>query len=150
MEERKFGLLNIQKKQNVTHADIQKTSQTKKGGRPKKSDAEKLRYVVSINLNTEEKKTLEKEAEDIGISILSLVRLSISKALKNNFESKKTKKESQKNKTAKDKNKKVIQQYAIPVTQTLKKNLEYWSNEFMISMSNLLKIALKNEGYLDI
>ena len=86
MNKKKFDLLNIQKKQNITHADIQKQKPPAiKGGRPRKQTEDKLSCVVSINVNMHEKKTLEEEAENMGVTVLSLIRMSLVRALKKNF-----------------------------------------------------------------
>ena len=55
MEKKKFGMLNTSKKEVVTHAELQKTEVVKRGGRPKKSDKDKLSSVVSLNANQYEK-----------------------------------------------------------------------------------------------
>lgn len=152
MEEKKFGLLNIQKKQNVTHADIQKKTQTKKGGRPRKSNSEKLNCIVSLNVNIDEKKTLEEQAKNRGVTVLTLIRVSLTRALKDNFERNSTHQKSDSNQTIQNRSirKKVIKQYAIPVTKEIKNKLEDWSLELMMSVSDLLKMALKNNEYNNI
>ena len=152
MEEKKFGLLNIQKKQNVTHADIQKKTQTKKGGRPRKSNSEKLNCIVSLNVNIDEKKTLEEQAKNRGITVITLVRISLTRALKDNFERDNTYQKSDSNQTTQNRSirKKVIKQYAIPVTKEIKNKLEDCSLELMMSVSELLKMALRNNEYNNI
>ena len=152
MEEKKFGLLNIQKKQNVTHADIQKKTQTKKGGRPRKSNSEKLNCIVSLNVNIDEKKTLEEQAKNRGITVITLVRISLTRALKDDFERNNTYQKSDSNQTTQNRSirKKVIKQYAIPVTKEIKNKLEDCSLELMMSVSELLKMALRNNEYNNI
>ena len=146
MEEKKFGLLNIDKKQKVTHADIQKKTQSKKGGRPRKTHSEKLSSIVSINVNKDEKKTLEDQAKSMGITVLSLIRISLAQALRNKFKMNKNSQKRSTNSTSPSKNQKVIKQYAIPVTQEVKSQLEEYSLELMVSVSGLLKMALRNNG----
>jgi len=152
LEEKKFGLLNIQKKQNVTHADIQKKTQTKKGGRPRKSNSEKLSCIVSLNVNIDEKSTLEEQAKNRGVTIPTLIRISLARALRDDFEIRGTSPKSDQNQTIPNRStrKKVIKQYAIPVTKEIKNKLEDWSLELMMSVSSLLKLALKNNGYNNI
>jgi len=149
LEEKKFGLLNMQKKQNITHADIQKTTQTKKGGRPRKKNSEKLNCVVSLNVNIDQQKILEDAAKNMGVTVLTLIRISIARALKDDFIRSNTQKRSHSKKMTKNKSikGKVIKQYAVPVTKEIKNKLENWSLELMISVSDLLKVALKNSGY---
>jgi len=144
MENKKFKMLNINKKVQTTHIDLQKDKRVKKGGRPKKSAQEKLNSIVSLNVNQYEKEILESEAASMGLSIVALIRMCIANALKQDFKSISINSIST---NKKQKNGKVIKQYAICVTKDVKKELENKAKEYMISVSELLKIALRINGY---
>ena len=147
MENRKFGMLNTSKKKVTTHADLQKTKIIKKGGRPKKSDNEKLNFVVSLNTNQYEKEILESEANSVGLNVVSLIRMSLSNALKQDFAPTSIQSKNNLN----DKNHgKVIKQYAVSVTKETKEQLESRAKEYMISVSDLLKMSLRINGYFNI
>ena len=45
---------------------------------------------------------------------------------------------------------KVIKQYAVPVTKKTKEQLENRAMEYMISISDLLKMSLRINGYFNI
>ncbi|TQV61498.1 MAG: hypothetical protein FNT15_09700 [Sulfurovum sp.] len=147
MENKKFGMLNTSKKNITTHAEIQDKAMIKRGGRPKKDDKDKLNSVVSLNVNQHEKETLESEAISMGLNVVSLIRMSISYALKEDFNTisivaidKQHKKNSGK----------VVKQYAISVTKDIKEQLEDRANRDMMSISELLKISLKISGHYNI
>ncbi len=147
MEKKKFGMLNTNKKEVVTHIELQKDAVIKKGGRPKKSDNDKLSSVVNLNANQYEKDILESEAASIGLNVVSLIRMSLSNALKQDFTptSISPKNEQNKNNTGK-----VVKQYAVPVTNTVKEQLEKKANEYMISISDLLKMSLRISGFYNV
>lgn len=147
MENKKFGMLNTSKKKVVTHAELQKTEIIKRGGRPKKSDKDKLSSVVSLNVNQYEKDILESEAASIGLNVVSLIRMSLSNALKQDFTPTSIYPNNNQNKKNTGK---VVKQYAVPVTDAIKKQLESKANEYMISVSDLLKMSLKMSGYYNI
>jgi len=138
----KFGnLINKEKKEIITHAEIQKTEVQKKGGRPQKSSEQKMNQVVSLNVSIEEKETLEKEAAAIGLNVVSLARMSLTN-VSINFEPVAI----STNTTVTN----VVKQYAIPVTQQVKTTLETKANTLMISISDLIKMALKSKGFYNI
>jgi len=147
MEKKKFRMLNTSKKEITTHADLQITEVIKRGGRPKKSDKEKLNAIVSLNTNQHERNILESEANSIGLNVVSLVRMSLSNALKRDFAIASIR---SKNDSNNKNNGKVIKQYAIPVTKETKEQLENRAMEYMISVSDLLKMSLRMNGYFNI
>ena len=147
MEKKKFGMLSTSKKEVVTHAELQKTEVVKRGGRPKKSDKDKLSSVVSLNANQYEKDILESEATSIGLNVVSLIRMSLSNALKQDFTPTSI---SSNNAHVENNTGKVVKQYAVPVTDVIKEQLESRAGEYMISVSDLLKMSLRISGYYNI
>lgn len=144
---KKFGMLNINKKEVLTHAELQKNEVLKRGGRPKKDDKDKLKVIVSLNVNSFEKEILESESKFIGLNVVSLIRMSLSQALKNDFVPISL---SPNNLNNEKKVGKVVKQYAVPVTDIVKEQLENRANEYMISVSDLLKMSLRISGYYNI
>lgn len=144
---KKFGMLNINKKEVLTHAELQKNEVLKRGGRPKKDDKDKLKVIVSLNVNSFEKEILESESKFIGLNVVSLIRMSLSQALKNDFVPISL---SSNNLNNEKKLGKVVKQYAVPVTDVVKQQLEDRANEYMISVSDLLKMSLRISGYYNI
>lgn len=147
MENKKFGMLNTSKKNIITHAEIQDKAMIKRGGRPKKDDKDKLSSVVSLNVNQHEKETLELEAISMGLNVVSLIRMSVSYALKEDFNTISI--VAMNNKHEKNSGK-VVKQYAISVTKDIKEQLKDRANKYMMSISELLKISLKISGHYNI
>ncbi len=146
-ETKKFGLLNTAKKEIVTHAELQKKETVKRGGRPKKSDKEKLNSTICLNVNEYEREILEAEAASIGLNIVSLARMSLNNAQKNNF----TPTSIQARTENVDRNKgSVVKQYSISVTDDTKAQLEQKASELTVSVSDLLKMSLRISGYYNI
>ncbi len=141
---KKFSMLNINKKEVLTHAEIQKNEIIKRGGRPKKDDKDKLKVIVSLNVNSSEREILESEAKFVGLNVVSLIRMSLSNALKNDFTPVALVSNNLNNEK---KLGKVVKQYAVPVTDIIKEQLENRANEYMISVSDLLKMSLRISGY---
>lgn len=136
------SLINTEKKELITHAEIQKNSTIKKGGRPKKADHEKKSFIVSLNVSPYEKEILESEAKGMGLNVVSLARMSLANALKDDFAP-----VSLLASTTPTNKSNVAKQYAIPLTEATKKALEEKADFFMISISDLLKMALKKSGF---
>lgn len=206
MENKKFEMLNTSKKLTTTHAELQRNA-IKKGGRPKKSNKDKLNCIVSLNVNRYEKNILESKAASNGLNVVSLVRMSLGRVLRQDFvpmsanvnglgfgldagmgvgddgrnngrdgsdggggggsdgengksgengkmleARKEVEKVEMGEKMEKIENgnpKKVVKQYAVPVTNLVKLQLENRANEYMISVSELLKISLRAGGWLN-
>lgn len=132
----KFGGLDLGRNPQG-HTELQK----KFGGRPKKSDLEKAIYVLYLNVNEKEKEILETEAKSLGISIVSLVKISLSIAFKNGFSFEID------NNVSVEKTK-VIKQIAIRVPFSLKEKIDQKAEEFNISISELIKFSLRFNKFL--
>lgn len=141
MENKKFGNLNITKKTSATHADIQSNMIVKKGGRPKKKEAQKLTAVISLNVSEDEKNMLETVANSMGINVVTLVRLSLNTSLKNGFIF--TNNDTFENLSTGN----IVKQYAVPVTNNLKDKVQEKADSLMISISDLLKLSLNANGF---
>lgn len=141
MENKKFGNLNITKKTSATHADIQSNMIVKKGGRPKKKETQKLTAVISLNVSEDEKNMLETVANNMGINVVTLVRLSLNTSLKNGFTF------SIDDSSENSFNGNIVKQYAVPVTNDLKDKVQEKADSLMISISDLLKLSLNANGF---
>lgn len=148
----KFASINKNKRDVVTHSDIQEENERlknrpKQRRKPLKSDDEKLASVISLNLTKKEDEILTKEAKAIGLNVISLTRVSLANALSSGFLPDKKKLATK----AKDEaDQRVVKQYGVNVTSEIKEQVIAKSKEYMVSVSQLLKMALVKSGYLDI
>jgi len=72
--------LEITEKENsfIKSADMSKAKKNK-GGRPKKEASQKASEQIFINVTPSEKEKIEKAAQELGISISSLCKISLAK-----------------------------------------------------------------------
>ncbi len=72
--------LEITEKENsfIKSADMSKTKKNK-GGRPKKEASQKASEQIFINVTPSEKEKIEKAAQELGISISALCKISLAK-----------------------------------------------------------------------
>lgn len=132
----KFSNLDL-KRNSDGHTKLQK----KVGGRPKKNEVEKANYVLYLNVNEKEREILENESKNLGISIVSLVKISLSISFKNDFFNKMD------NSFIIPKTK-IVKQIAIRIPFDLKEKIDKKAQEFGISISELIKFSLKLNGFL--